>query len=1134
MANNSISQIIRQFLEMNQNSLETYEKISEAITTDKKSVTVDMFDEAGALKTVQVPAFGYLKREIERLDTNFKSLSGIASGDAAVKMADGTFRQINKSKLKAPANNVTSIETPQEFITKTNNFFESFLNPLLQIELNVNGQIVASTEKIKLRRYLVDATDENSIEWFDDNANGLDNLNLDTLISNLETNAVKYIVDEEIIDAPVRSNQYYGGFNITKVRTTQRNIIVDGVTQSKTVKLYTVDKLSYNDASKDMSETESLRIGDELLVNSGNNSTKYKIISINSDTLELELLLIEGFDPITIGLNTIKIYKNKEAYDSININVGFDERMVVFIKPVDPESNLEAEQWSPGTGFFSSSLLITRENGEVQTLADYYKEEVADFGQMIKALKDDFIPPVTVGVIPDAPVLSPEIFKVVQVNTHLTKGTSFEKVKDLSANKVNVEETVKGLDSEISVKRSLVATKNYTSAIAKSRDRNELQSLINQRTSESKLYSSLVNEIRSVADNSAITTNTPKFRVRGFWPMPIAKLSGDTIPQEVVQFKIQYRYLSPDGTPSDVNQIEVNEDGKQKTGVFTNWVEKFSKARARVKDETTGKYLWEIESIEDGQSININQLDIAIQPGEIVEIRVKSMSEAGWPTNPVESEWSFTTQVSFPTDTLVDSSVVNLINANSNEVAKVNMNDELSSRGIYEHVADSFTVNEKYFAHDALSIASGFLTTEQSPITLFEKITQMQTEINALKEQIAKTVGELTVKLQYSDGTTEVIQNNTTKQIFAGYYTDEVTDLQIKKGHIVTKTFKVILENEKATPLELISRLAGDRKTAAPASTTSTNNPDAFGPNVPPVTIPAEVIDDAYYLTSGKYDLVPTLYQNTSAPEFTTSIFLNDSPNQSAQLRGQFAYSRFKDISNNVTPLYSLVNLDTADNTAAIDYEYTMQDVNPLATGQGTGYIWSGNWTGVVPAGYENFSDMALYYDSKINLHVDHPLLLTTTTYSNIYNGGVSPIIQSKAAKVNNTQMGYFYSTLQSRSIKMAFEPNDQYLLGGKSCGAYLFTSPLSIEALSTNADNTSGKKVINTGAGNEIAIDVIFQYRMTDYAGASSTGLGFLAGESTQTKTNLTYSKRIGIDVIDVDKNKFSFDLEVFAKYKA
>ena len=82
MANNSISQIIRQFLEMNQNSLENYEKISEAITTDKKTVSLDLFDEQGNLKTVQVPAFGYLKREIERLDQNFKSMSGIGSGDA--------------------------------------------------------------------------------------------------------------------------------------------------------------------------------------------------------------------------------------------------------------------------------------------------------------------------------------------------------------------------------------------------------------------------------------------------------------------------------------------------------------------------------------------------------------------------------------------------------------------------------------------------------------------------------------------------------------------------------------------------------------------------------------------------------------------------------------------------------------------------------------------------------------------------------------------------------------------------------------------------------------------------------------------------------------------------------------------
>ena len=197
--------------------------------------------------------------------------------------------------------------------------------------------------------------------------------------------------------------------------------------------------------------------------------------------------------------------------------------------------------------------------------------------------------------------------------------------------------------------------------------------------SESKLFASIVSEIKAAAESADISSATPKFRVRGFWPIPAPKTVGDELSQEVVQFKIQYRYLSTDGTPSDINQIEVNSNGKNKTGVFTNWIEVLSKPRKRVKDETTGKYSWEIESIEDGQSININQLDIAIQPGEIVEFRVKSISEAGWPTNPVESDWSDIAQVEFPADAQSTTSVINLINDNSKEIAKVNIIDELTS-----------------------------------------------------------------------------------------------------------------------------------------------------------------------------------------------------------------------------------------------------------------------------------------------------------------------------------------------------------------------------------------------------------------------------------------------------------------------
>ena len=56
----------------------------------------------------------------------------------------------------------------------------------------------------------------------------------------------------------------------------------------------------------------------------------------------------------------------------------------------------------------------------------------------------------------------------------------------------------------------------------------------------------------------------------------------------------------------------------------------------------------------------------------------------------------------------------------------------------------------------------------------------------------------------------------------------------------------------------------------------------------------------------------------------------------------------------------------------------------------------------------------------------------------------------------------------------------------------------------------------------------------MTDYYGVGSSGSGRLGGLSTKLYTNLTYSKKIGIDLIDAASNRFSFDIQVTARYKA
>ena len=133
----------------------------------------------------------------------------------------------------------------------------------------------------------------------------------------------------------------------------------------------------------------------------------------------------------------------------------------------------------------------------------------------------------------------------------------------------------------------------------------------------------------------------------------------------------------------------------------------------------------------------------------------------------------------------------------------------------------------------------------------------------------------MVVKVVAEDGTVTSIIKDTTTQLFAGYYVDEVADLTVRKGHIVTRTFKLQLENSKSTKLELVSRLIGDR--SKPVYRSINTNTDAhtnkFGiqnetdPTVG--TIDTKVERDNYYQEEGNYDLAPIQYQNIDTADFT-------------------------------------------------------------------------------------------------------------------------------------------------------------------------------------------------------------------------------------------------------------------------
>ena len=1193
--NNSISSVIKQLLEINVNSLKTFERINEAVTTDKQTVPLELLTEDGTTKTVYVPAFGYMRRELERLDANIRSLTDLTDGTSKLKLADGTYQRIYTGTLKSPANDITALNRPTKFETKQNYFFEDFLTPLLTVNFDVTNQIQSDTERVLVKRLIIDTSFDFAAEYFNTELRGKDGLAYDTVIADLAANNIPFYDDEEVRDLPYKSTQYYGTFDVTSIDNVQREVLVNGTSTTQNIKLYTLDQLNYTDGEKGFSNTETLRAGDELMVNSGKRSTKYRVKNIDTSTRQVELELVQGYEAIKIGADQLRIYKASDIGTSVEINVGFDESIVVFVKAIDPDSNILAENWSPGAAIYSNDLTITLENGTVQSLGDYYKEEVADFGQFIKALKEDAIPPATLGKTPDSPNLEPGNFTVIQINKHLTDNDAANKIKKLTSDKINTEEKLKQIDDTIAKKNASISTNKYPSAIAKDRDMNELSSLINERDSTTKLYSSLVNEINAISSGTGVAKVEPKFRVRGFWTIPDAKIVAETIPQQVVQFIVQYRYVSTSGKTSEIAQIPVNENGTQKTGVFSNWNEVKTGVRQRLKDETTGKFYWADTAIEDGQEVNFNQLDIPIQKGEVVEVRIKSISEAGYPANPVMSDWSETVRIEFPEGQLDTVNVSTLVDKNQTESAIVRINDQLTSKGVYRHIDDAFTANEKYFAHNSTTIASGFLSPEQTPISLFDKLTELENEITALQETISGIKGELTVKLVTEEGTVININKNTNNKVFAGYYTDEVADLNVKKGHIVTKTFKLLLENTNATQLELIARIMGDRSLPTFRSSAASSNAVTYEFGVDPDSgsgIPEKVINDTFYTTEGKYDVVPVQYQNVSSDDLLETFGTNPveynhlAPYQSAQRRGQFIYSRFMDISAENGLYFDTPAVSPATSTLA-DYEYLMSydpTTLPAISTSGSDFIWNGTFgtydqandeydvSGGFSSSVINVTNLSSItssgYDGGIYLHKNHPDLeniyaayqasATTSTAmtaaevegvldNQIRAGVIGTMAVPASLQAEDTngkkQLGYKHThgligsingVSYDRTLKMSFDANDQYLLGGKSCGSYLFVSPINSESLLVDGDNKFGRKYVTTGESNAVSIDVVYQYRMTDYAGNDpATDLGRIGGIMSTNLANLTYAKRIGIDVFDADGEQFSFDIEVFAKYK-
>lgn len=776
---NTFVSLAEQLALLNKNSIEVVTKLNDVVASRNSVINVSLMNSDGTVSSYQFPTVGQLKNEIDIANRNIRKLAGLA--DSTAYVSDGTtMRKVYVDDLNREPEPINSLNSITTFTSINNSFFEALSNPMLAVQLDLTDKIDRKVNKVLSRRYIIEfqkdvngnyttdgLTSKQDFETKFLNKNTISIEDLTAWYNNPKNYGIfKYDqpYDEQIFELDYNELQYYGIFDV---------IGVDNDTINKKL-WYVLGSITYYDFS---GNTKQLSIGDELIINKKDSSTKWRITEVSTAKSNFRVILerVDGLDPVPVLLQSLKIYSPALSKKSIRVSIGYDEYNVIFVKPINTDANIISSTWSYGTCFYSNDLVL--DVNDTVSMTKFYSESVLDYGAILKDMIVKNVPS-KYGLTPNIPVLESGNFKVVQINKHLTDSANSAKIKELHSQKTSVKSQLEQLSDAITEKTKEISTKQYKSVSDKQAAQNQLNSLISQQNSLTKLYTSIVNQINA-ENTGTVSTESAKFRVRGFWSFPepiIVNTAGQQIKQEVVQFKVQYRYSAKGGSEPTTEGFKLNitetiytnatstgtitdqtkaytnpsvsTQQSTVTGYFSNWNQFLTDARSRQYNKALDVWTWVVEDVSDADTPNINQLDIPIQQNEKVEIKIKSISEVGWPNAPLESDWSDVLTIEFPDDlSQVGNENILILQEAQNEQIYTQIESSFNSKGLTSHLQQSYYVNDLYVAHTDVNLGTSFKDSTGNVIMLNAYLKTLTDRIQALEEIVLRAKGELIVKL---------------------------------------------------------------------------------------------------------------------------------------------------------------------------------------------------------------------------------------------------------------------------------------------------------------------------------------------------------------------------------------------------
>lgn len=752
----------------------------------KEVVTVDLMRQDGTTYSIDIRSNAYVFSELTKIKSSLSVLTGLEPGsNAYVSDRNGGYRKIIVEDSVGTFNaNVDEIKKDPSVNIDNKSIIWNLMFPHTSVSFTLPKDFVkASRVNVKTFRIENDPRFEKVIK------EGMSYAEVLHLNKSSKINGLWF---DDSYDTDSIDIRYYGVFKVKGYEV--RN---DGLVK------VTLDNIKYSD-NRSIENTIELVSEDELVSESGKSIYKVRNVDTHANTVLLEQIRgIESFSDIATLL-----YNNTATEERIlKIPIKGKEKSIIFISPINSSTGKSAE-YTKGFVVDTSKLSVLYD-GISQDFDSFFETKVSDIGYLIEQMMVDTSIPLSKGVKPKKPFIDAQSLQVVQINKHLSNSKAASVIEEFSLNKERVSADIVSVNTQISDVSERINANKYKTVQDRTQDEKKLTLLLDEKRKLTNYYASIVSDISSKSDSDGLASFSPKFRIRGFFPIQEDIESLDTRKQIIIGYHIEYRYTSPNLNNSESILLTYKDsDGKSLHGTFSSWIRQSSPI---LKKEKTidGTVIWRQSSVSDGNEININQIDIPIRPNESVEIRVRAISEAGYPFSELTSDWSDVVKVEFPLELKDSLSLSKNIFKNNEDKKLLEIQQALNSYGIDTHLITSYKEQDKYYAHTAHVISSGFRTSEQVSISLFDLLTNMKLEIKQLRDVINKANLSATVTLVDEYGNVYDVNNYSTITLNAGTYDKS------SPGNILNRKFFIKISNLNSDPIQLHSIETGDPREKA-------------------------------------------------------------------------------------------------------------------------------------------------------------------------------------------------------------------------------------------------------------------------------------------------------------------------------